>query len=268
MGKWFDSTLKDTESIKRVKGQVQEGLSLIDKSGLPGKFKCWIYQHGLLPRLLWPVMLYEITTSTIEALERTINRSIRRWLGLPPSFTSIGFYGRSNQLQLPLSSFVEEFKVAKARLVVTLKESEDDFIRKAGIETRTGRKWSVSKAVSQAESRLAHKDIVGNVAVGRQGLGIVQSSNWKGASSRERRSLVQAEVRTMEEEERKAKAVQLGAQGAWTTWGTESRKLSWSDLWRYEPMRLRFLLRSVYDTLPSPANLCKWKLKGDPKCAL
>ena len=69
LGKWFDSTLKDTGNIERVKSQLREGLSLIDKSGLPGKFKCWLYQHGLLPRLLWPVMLYEITTSSVEALE-------------------------------------------------------------------------------------------------------------------------------------------------------------------------------------------------------
>merc|ERR1712074_40075 len=69
-------------------------------------------------------------------------------------------------------------------------------------------------------------------------------------------------------EERKAKAVQLGSQGAWTAWCTEKRSLSWSDLWRYEPVRLRFLLRSVYDTLPSPANLYLWKLKEDPNCVL
>ena len=39
-------------------------------------------------------------------------------------------------------------------------------------------------------------------------------------------------------------------------------------MWRYEPVRLRFLLRSVYDTLPSPANLYLWKLKEDPNCVL
>ena len=268
LGKWFDSTLKDKGNVQSIKDQLRQGLLLIDKTCLPGKFKCWLYQYGLLPRLLWPLTLYEITTSVVEGLERTINRSIRRWLGLPPSFTSIGLYGRSNQLQLPLSSFVEEFKVAKARLVVTLKESKDDFIRKAGIETRTGRKWSASQAVSLAESRLAHSDIVGNLAVGRQGLGMQKSVSWKGASAKERRGLIQAEVRAMEEEDRKAKAVQLGSQGAWTAWVTEKRVLKWSDMWKYEPIRISFLLRSVYNTLPSPANLYQWKLREDPNCIL
>ena len=116
---------------------------------------------------MWPLMLYEIATTTVEGFERVINRHLRRWLGVPPSFTSIGLYGRTNQLQLPMTSLVEEFKVAKGRLVVTLKESSDDMIWKAGIETRTGRKWSASQAVAQAESRLRHKDIVGTTYIGR-----------------------------------------------------------------------------------------------------
>ena len=44
--------------------------------------------------------------------------------------------------------------MAKARLVMTLKDSRDDMVRIAGVETRTGRKWSASQAVAQAESRL------------------------------------------------------------------------------------------------------------------
>ncbi|XP_060589960.1 uncharacterized protein LOC132745155 [Ruditapes philippinarum] len=60
LGKWFDSTLKDTKSQGRLKQQVEEGLKRIDKSELPGKYKAWIFQHGLLARLIWPLMVNEI----------------------------------------------------------------------------------------------------------------------------------------------------------------------------------------------------------------
>jgi len=63
---------------------------------------------------------------------------------------------------------VEEFKVAKARLVLTVRDSKNEKIRNAGIETQTGRKCSASKAVYQAENRLRHCDIVGTMCVGRQ----------------------------------------------------------------------------------------------------
>lgn len=268
LGKWFDSSLSDKANVERIRSQLQEGLKQIDKSALPGKFKAWLFQNALLPRLMWPLMLYEIPTSSVECLERKISRHLRRWLGIPPSFTSIGLYGRSNQLQLPLSSLVEEFKVAKTRLVVTLKQSQDSSIRNAGIETRTGRKWSASQAVEQAEKRLQQKDIVGITAVGRQGLGSSKITLWSSAGNMERRRMVQDEVRAAEEEDRRAKAVAMGAQGAWTKWTTTERKLTWADIWSYEPLRIAFLLRSVYDLLPSPSNLHRWGLQDHPKCQL
>ncbi|VDI22183.1 Hypothetical predicted protein [Mytilus galloprovincialis] len=166
LGKWFDDTLKDNTSVKTVQTQVVEWLKKVDKSGLPGKFKAWIYQHGLLPRLTWLLMIYEMTATTVESIERKINSHLRRWLGVPPSFTALGLHSRSSQLQLPLTSSLEEYKVSKSRLVMTLRDSKDSKISKAGIQTRTGRKWSARTAVDQAESILHHKDIVGNTCTG------------------------------------------------------------------------------------------------------
>jgi len=34
-------------------------------------------------------------------------------------------------------------------------------------------------------------------------------------------------------------------------------------LWKYEPIQMSFLLRSVYNVLPFPTNLTKWKLSED-----
>ncbi|XP_052236077.1 uncharacterized protein LOC127847893 [Dreissena polymorpha] len=160
LGKWFDTTLGDSRNnTERIRQQLRNGLAKIEGTGLPGKFKAWLFQHGLLPRLLWPLMLYEIPTSTVDSLESMINKSLRRWFGLPSCMTSIGLYNRTGMLQLPLSSIVEEYKVSKARLVLTLRDSSDMSIRNAGIEVKTGRRWSASNAVEQAESRLRHQDI-------------------------------------------------------------------------------------------------------------
>ena len=45
----FDDSLNDQEKILRIKTQPQEGLRQIDKSGLPGKYKAWLFQHGRTP---------------------------------------------------------------------------------------------------------------------------------------------------------------------------------------------------------------------------
>ena len=207
LGKWYNVSLKDTNNLSRTKNQLQDSLKLIDKTGLPGKFKACLYQHGL----------YQ--------------------LGVPPSFISIGLYDRTNQLKLPMTSIVEELKVAKGRLVVILKESTDDLIRKVGIETSTGRKWSASQAVDRTESRLRHKDIVGTSAVGRQGLGNTKPQRWITSSNKERSQMVQQETRLTEQEDRQARAIGMVGQCAWTRWKTTERHLTWADIWHYEPLR-------------------------------
>ena len=141
LGKWFDASLKDKDAIWKLKEQLEIGLKNIDKSSLPCKYKIWIYQNGLLSRLIWPLTLCEVPPSTVETLERAINKFLRQWLGLSPSFTAMGLYTTSRKLQLTVSSLVEDFKVANARLLLTWKDSPDDKISGAGIELRTGRKW-------------------------------------------------------------------------------------------------------------------------------
>mgnify|MGYP000107863206 FL=1 len=92
-------------------------------------YQAWMYQHGLLPRFIWPLTLYDIPTTAVEVLERTVSKHLRRWLGVPPSFTNIGLYGNTTKLQLPLSSVLEEFNVSKTRLVVTLRDSRDQYVK-------------------------------------------------------------------------------------------------------------------------------------------
>ena len=58
-------------------------------------------------------------------------------------------------------------------------------------------------------------------------------------------------------------------QGAWLHWeGVRNEKLSWGKIWQMEARELSFKLKSVYDVLPSPSNLCLWGLKEDPNCKL
>lgn len=45
------------------------------------------------------------------------------------------------------------------------------------------------------------------------------------------------------------------------------RKVGWSDLWRNE-LGINFLIRSVYDLLPSPVNLQLWTKSESPSCPL
>ena len=74
LGKWFDDSLTDRNNIASTEKQVEEWMRRIEKSGLPGKFKAWLYQHGLLPRLMWLLTVYEVPMTCVEGVERKINK--------------------------------------------------------------------------------------------------------------------------------------------------------------------------------------------------
>ncbi|TWW66935.1 hypothetical protein D4764_20G0009670 [Takifugu flavidus] len=171
LGKLFDSSLKDTAAIQKSTEELGGWLTKVDKSGLPGRFKAWIYQYSILPRVLWPLLVYAVPVTTVESLERKISSFLSRWLGLPRSLNSAALYGTRNTLQLPFSGLTEEFKVARTREALQYKDSRDCKVSSAGIEVKTGRKWKAEKAVDVAESRLRQKALVGAVATGRTGLG-------------------------------------------------------------------------------------------------
>ena len=80
--------------------------------------------------------------------------------------------------------------------------------------------------------------------------------------------MVQAEVRHTEEDQRKARSTELIKQGALIKWDLPERQLTRTELWRKDQFGISFLLRSVYDTLPSPVYLHQWGLVNDPNCKL
>lgn len=128
LGKWCDSSL----SVTMTEKQVEVWLGRIESSGLPGKFKAWLFQHSLLPRLLWLLTNFEVTMTKVVGLERRVNKHLCRWIGIPPSFTSVGLYSRSGQ------SVIEEYKAAKCRVVMMYRDPTDEKFRGAGVTTRSG----------------------------------------------------------------------------------------------------------------------------------
>nr|XP_054753540.1 uncharacterized protein LOC129259264 [Lytechinus pictus] len=267
LGRWYTEDLKDVGRIKDTEEQIRKGLESIDKCGLPGKLKLWCLQFGLMPRNMWPLTVYEIGLSYVEAMERKINVYVKRLLGAPNSLTNIALHSTETKLNIPVKSLVEEVKVTKARSFMMLRDSSDPVIRDYQPDVKSGRKWHADKAVEEAESRLRHKEMVGAAQTGRLGLGWTSTKRWSAASAREQRDLIVEEIREVEEEKRWATAVGQAQQGSWTKWkGAEARRLTWSVLWQMEPLRISFVVCSTYDFLPTPVNLSKWYNEPD-KCS-
>lgn len=205
--------------------------------------------------------------TTVEVMEKKISSYLRRWLGFPRSLSSSALSGTSNILQLPVSGLVEEFMVTRTREALQYRDSRDPKVASAGIQVKTGRKWSAGKALEVAESRLRQKALVGSIATGHAGIGYFPTTRVENPKGKERQHLIQEEVRAGVEEVRASRMVGLGQQGAWTKWNNVlQRKITWSNIWKADFHRIRFLVQAVYDVLPSPANLHVWGKTETPSC--
>ena len=269
LGKRFDDTLGDLANADVIEKELRQWLRTIDESSLQGKHKAWCFQFGIIPRLQWPFLLYDLAMTKVEKMERLISKYIRKWFGLPPSASSANMYSRKSVFPNPLSSAVEEYKAAKTRAIATLKFSEDDKVTNACKSIGRGQKWKAQEAVDEATSILKHKDVVGIVCVGRQGLGNYGESCWADANPKKKREMLVSQIRESEEESRQLHVRGLRGQGAWLRWeNTCEKHLAWTDIWQMEEAKLRYILKSVFDLLPSPANLAVWGLKADSRCTI
>ena len=267
LGKWFNHKLTDRDQVEEARGLVDRYLERIDRSYLPGKFKVWCMQNVMMPRIMWPLSIYDYTVTTVEKIQKMITAKIKKWLGFPRSLSEAVLYSSSSKLQLPCSSLVEEVKVTKARNKVTLEQSQDANIRGAGVQYRTGRKWKVAEDVEKAKSQLRLQEIAGIANIGREGVGLSKRVYYSKASKWERRKLITQKVRENEEEQRRVRVVGMWKQGRWMKWPVEVRKITSQELWKMSEASIKFLVKSTYDLLPTPANKNTW-FKTEEKCVL
>ena len=225
---------------------------------MPGRYKAWMVQHMLLPRLMWPLSIYNVPVTKVEEIQGWITSSLKRWLGIPKSLSVDCLYTKSGKLQLPFTALTEEVKVAKARNLVTLRESSDPCVSGAEIKVDGGRKANTLADVEEAKSRLRMKEITGIANRGREGLGLNPRQYYSSSSKEERRGMVVSTIREIEEEKRRIRMAGLAKQGASTRWEVPERKLSHREVISTSETSLKFLIKSVYDLLPTPANKNMW----------
>ena len=205
--------------------------------------------------------------SKVEEMQKRVTKSLKSWLKVPSSLSSTCFYSTTSRLRLPFSSLVEEFKVAKARNLITFEESEDICIRNANINVDGGRKANTPGEVNQAKTRLKMQEIIGIPNKGREGLGMRGRQYYSKSSKKGKRDLVVQEIRNKEEEGRKSIMTGFSNQGAQLRWEVPQKYLKQNEIIKMPEARLSFLLKSVFDLLPTPSNKNKW-FKSEEKCEL
>lgn len=258
LGKRYTKEMNEQEQTEEVLKELKSSLKKVERCRVPGKYKSWMLQHMILPRLMWPLTIYNIPWTKVELMQSEITKALKRWLGLPKSLSVECLYSRTGKLQLPYTELTEEVKAAKARLLTTLEESEDPCVRGAGVNVDGGRKADTPGSVKVAKSRLKMQEITGIPNQGREGLGLTPKKYYSTSSKKDQRAMIVDTVRESEEDRRRVRIANLAKQGASTRWQVPERRLNQRDIINMPEERFKFLVKSVYDLLPTPDNKNTW----------
>ena len=103
LGRIIDGSISDRNSLDELEKKLLMGLGIIGKSFFNGTQKLSIFQHELIPRIQWPLLLYGIPISHATQLEQKISSFIREWLYLHKSTSSLCFYSKASPAPLPIN---------------------------------------------------------------------------------------------------------------------------------------------------------------------
>ena len=102
LGRIINGSLSDRNFLAELADKLLAGLKTIDRSHFTGTQKLWILQHLLIPRIQWPLLIYEVPISLAFKLEQKVSVFIRKWLHLHHSTSKSLFLFIS--ISLPLTN--------------------------------------------------------------------------------------------------------------------------------------------------------------------
>ena len=271
LGRWIYPSLKDTAYIQSA---IQKTLNLLQKTDdllLDGRKKCWIYQHGILPYLMWDFMMLDINTTAIHTMESHVNRFLKKWLGLTrsadPSILYRGSFG------LNITNIRNAILASRTNTEIILCTSKDPLVR----ETAKRRRESDCTASNQNTPKRLRK-AVDELEFQKKFCQFTRSNTDKRGFGfdaendkiRVNKKSIVEKVKQMADEEKVGKVLSLSLQSDWTNWDNLIQMdLKWNEMmYGFSPSLLSFWLNSVQNTLPDPSNLRRWGKHKTADCAL
>ena len=265
LGRIIDGSISDRNSSAELTDKLLAGLSVIDKSHFNGTQKLWILQHQLIPRIQWPLLIFKIPISLAFKLEQKVCLH-SKVLTSPLSIKSL-FLFFSISLSIANNRLSSALNASKISGYLLLRTSQDTLVSGCVPKLQTGT-WKVEDAVSSCENDIKLNQLCGNSHHNRHGLGYTTTPKVpRHKSSKHYWRYISQSHKSIDDTYAFSKAALLQVQVQWTRWmNCVQQDFSWASLMAMPANLTSFCLASTYDTLPSPANLKRWRITTETMC--
>ena len=235
---------------KHLLGEFIRQLNNLDQSPIRGEFKLWIYKRYMVPSFHFHLAVNNITESTCNKMQATAMRKIKQWLGLTRS-TTTAIIHHPNVIDIP--SILELRTKAKLVFLSSINTSQDPMITELG-SLLADDSFLSSQGVPDASTLLLQKARNSIASIGKRQL-----------SNHVKKVFRQHQLKTWD-----SKLEQLTVQRKFLDiTELEACNGVWNRIQAGLPAsQLSFLLRAGSDTLPTPLNLKRWRMRIDSRCAL
>ena len=127
-GRKIDGSISNRNSSAEPTDKFLAGLCFTDKFTFTGTQKLWILQHLLIPRIQWPLLIYEIPISLAFKLEQKVSVFIQKWLHLHHSTSSLFLYSSVSLCPLLIKNLSSALKASTISGHLFLRSSPDPLV--------------------------------------------------------------------------------------------------------------------------------------------
>ena len=259
---------KSEETFKHIYEILKDALEHIEASLIRSEYKLWILKNYLLPSKRFLLTVHTLSPSHLSRLDTFVDKYTKKWAGLPRSATNVVIHSEQ-ALDIPsiTTIYTEAHNTSHARTRLQGDSVINDVLdhtldREA--EYVRGQTTTMAEKVFRDTIHLNTVDDTIPTYTGNRAKQLTQIFNT------EIRTKVRDKTRRDIQENLASHAANLQVQGNLLTLAAKEKvDLVWkSSMFQLKSGTLKFMLNAAIDTLPTPANLKRWKYGASDKCKL
>ena len=233
------------------------------------EYKLWMYDNYFLPSKRFLLTIHNLTQTQLKSLDTLTDKAIKRWAGVPRSATNVMLHMKEG---LNIKSISQLYTETHTVSHVRTRTKGDVGVNNAINCTleREG-EWTTKKSTT-VECEASYKDALNQCAPGGEAPIFTgeQAGQFQHKFNTNVTKQAKASLITKHTKESHEKVKSLVVQGKnLALAAAEEGDLIWkSYLYDLKAGTMKFLLNASIDTLPTAANLKRWKKSSSDKCKL
>jgi hypothetical protein len=272
LGKLLFFSGKSEETFNLLKNTFKEGMDRIEKCFVRNEYKLWMYKEYFLPSKRFLLTVHTLTATHLKLLDTMTDQYVKKWAGLPKSATNAIIHLKEGMDLRSISDLYMEVHTAshtRTRLKgdMAINHVLDSTLRREGNLSRTSGRLHTTTVAEATFQKVLSVTVPGGALPSAAG---EQDRQLEVQFSHNIQTQVTSAVRAQQQLELENHVKSLTLQGhVLALAAAEKQDIVWkSHMYNLKSGTLKFLLNAAIDTLPTAANLKRWKKSPSDLCKL